>query len=407
MTAQRITKEPQFNLLQKITLFLLILAGMNFLSRDKLICVVACGIFLLLKVKFRVNKDVIFLLLLFAFWMIFAPSGNNPLFHILKAFGYPLACCAGLNFLSENDDQEKMEKKTYTVIVALSAGPFIHFLLNFITSIGKAVDRNTSDVWSGEPLSATIQAALSLMMLVVVITTLFTNTQFRNKLLSVIVLVGIFIYNLTLAGRTLFVMLLMIFVVNLLFLLVKGEKKGAKYKTLLIVAVIILLLSVLYNANIFGVQEAIESSNFYDRFFGQWGKDLDEDARMDNKMKYLDNFSKSLWGGVHLRSYYGYAHDILLDTYDEAGILALIAMILFLVSAVARLISCIRNRFLKFETQQLILAMYIALLVQFMIEPIMQGFSWMFLLFCFMHGLVTRLDQTSRRRATELNPNKN
>lgn len=398
MTAQRVTKESQFNLLQKATLFLLILAGMNFLSRDRLIGVAACMLFLIFKAKFVVNGDVLTLLLLSTSWSIFAPPITNTLFHIMKPLAYPLAYCVGLNFLSPTQSQEKTEKGFRNTVTVIAAGPFLHFVLNFIYNLGTNVDRNTIDIWSGESLSATIQAALSLMMLVVVVTMLFTNTSIRNKVISVITLIAIFIYNLTLAGRTLFVMLMLIFAVSLMFLMIKGEKKGTKYKTLLIIILVALILLVLYNANVFGIQDTIESSNLYNRFFGQWSQDLDEDGRMDNKLKYLADFGKNLWGGVNSRPLYGYAHDILLDTYDEAGVLALVAIIIFLGSAVARLFSCLKNRFLKFETQQLILVLYVALLVQFMVEPILQGFPWMFMLFCFIHGMVTNLDKTSRKK---------
>ena len=406
MTAQRITKEPQFNLLQKITLFLLILAGMNFLNQYKILTAVACVLYLFCSVKFIINKDMMWLLLLAVSWVAFSPEGTKTLPSMIMPFTFLLAYCVGLNFLPK-DNQEKAEKSLSKAIIAVSIGPFVHFVLNFINNFGKNVERNSIDFWTGLVMSATGQATLSLMMLSVAIVMLFTNTQARNKVWSVLVLVAIFFYNLTLAGRTLFVMLMLLFAVSLLFLLIKGEKKGDKYKTLLIVVLIILMLTVLYNLNVFGIQDMIKSSNLYDRFFGRWAKDLDEDSRMEKKLNFLQNFGKSIWGGVHLRPLYGYAHDILLDTYDEAGILALIAVLMFLISAVRRLISCLKNRTLKFETQQWILGMYIAILVQFTAEPVIQGIPWMFMLFCFIHGMVTQLDKTSRRRATELNQNKN
>ena len=402
MAERKLVKESQFNLLQKITLFLLVLAGMSFLGRDKMICVLTCVLFLFCKTKFVVDGNVFTLLVVSVSWIVFAPPLSNIVFQIIRPLAYPLAYCAGLNFLSEKENLEKSEKQLRTAIIVVSIGPFIRFLLNFLSNMGKAVDRSTNDFWTGEALAATIQAALSLMVLVVAIVTLFTNARGRHKALSVLILVAIFIYNLTLAGRTLFVMLALIFMVSLLFLMIKGNRRSNKYKTLLVITIVILIVAVLYNINAFGIQDAFESSNFYDRFFGQWGKDLDEDSRMNNKMEYLANFSRSIWGGVRLRPYYGYAHDIFLDTYDEAGIFALIAMLLFIGSAVVRLVSCLQNRLFKFETQQLILAMYFAMLVQFMIEPILQGLAWLFMLFCFIHGMVTRLDKTSRKRPNYL-----
>ena len=396
MTAQRITKEPQFNLLQKITLFLFILAGMNFFNQYKVLALAACLVFLIFKVKFAINMDIVWLLLLAVSWVAFSPTGTKTVPQMIMPFTFPLAYCVGLNFLSV-DNQEKAKKFFRTAVIIVSAGPFIHFILNFLYNFGGTVERNTYDFWTKAILSATSQASLATMMLAVSIIMLFTNTRPRNKVLSVAVIVAIVLYNLTLAGRTLFVMIMLLFAVNLLFLTFKGEKESKKYKTLLIVVLIILMFMILYNANVFGMQDAFESSNFYDRFFGHMSTtDLDEDNRMERKLFYLNNFEKSLWGGHHIHPLIGYAHDIFLDTYDEAGILALIAMLVFIVSAVIRLIRCITSEKQNFETQQWILGMYVAILAQFMVEPILQGMPWMFILFCFIHGMVTRLEKISK-----------
>ena len=398
MVIQIRKQEPQFNLLQKLTLFLLILVGMDFMNQYKIIAMAACVIFLVLKVRFVVNVDFLWLMLFAASFTLFSPAGDRVFTSLIAPFIFPLAYCVGFNFLP-TDDQNLSEKNFRTAVITVSMGPFIHFILNFLYNLGKDIERNTYDFWSKDILSATGQATLALMMLVVSIVMLFTNVRGRTKVLSVLVVLAIFIYNLMLAGRTLFVMLLLIFAVSLLFLIAKGNKKSKKYKTLLIIVLITLALVVLYNVNLFGVQDAIESSNFYDRFFGRLAtEDIEEDSRMDRKIFYIENFSRSFWGGINLRPICGYAHDIFLDSYDEAGIFALIAIIAFSISVVMRLIRCITSKTLKFETQQLILGMYVAILAQFMIEPIIQGMPWMFILFCFIHGMVTRLDQTSKNQ---------
>lgn len=396
MVIQIRKQEPQFTLLQKLTLFLLVFAGMDFMGQYKIITMATCIVFILLKVRFIINIDLLWLALFATSFTVFSPAGDRTVTYLIAPFIYPLAYCVGLNFLPVNN-QSLAEKNFRTAVITVSIGPFIHFILNFLYNLGKDIERNTYDFWSKDILSATGQATLALMMLVVAVVMLFTNVRGRTKVLSVAVVVTIFVYNLMLAGRTLFVMLLLIFATSLLFLIAKGNKRSKKYKTLLIIVLITLALVVLYNANIFGIQDAVESSNFYDRFFGRLStEDIEEDSRLDRKLSYIENFGKSFWGGIHLRPLYGHAHDIILDSYDEAGIFALVAIIAFLISVVMRLIKCITSKTLKFETQQLILGMYVAILAQFMIEPIIQGMPWMFILFCFIHGMVTRLDKMSK-----------
>ena len=401
MVIQIRKQEPQFTLLQKLTLLLLIFVGMDFMGQYKTFAMVACIAFLIIKVRFVINGDFLWLLLFATSWAIFSPTGNGAITYLMSPFMFPLAYCVGLNFLS-TDDQELAEKNLRSAMLVVSTGPFIHFLLNFLVNLGSNTDRNAIDVWSGEAMAATGQASLALMMLSLSIVMLFTNARGRIKVLNIVVVIAIFIYNLTLAGRTLFVMLLLLLAVNLLFLIFMGEKKSKKYKTLLIVTLVVLSLVILYNANAFGVQDAFESSNLYDRFFGHMSSDLDDDGRIDRKLEYIEHFEKSLWGGIHLRPLYGHAHDIFLDSYDEAGIFALITIVAFMISVVMRLVGCATTKALKFETRQWIISMYVAILAQFMVEPVVQGLPWMLMLFCFIHGMVTRLDKISRQNAAYL-----
>ena len=72
-------------------------------------------------------------------------------------------------------------------------------------------------------------------------------------------------------------------------------------------------------------------SNFYERFFGDRSVvDIDEDSRMANKERYINNMLDYPFGGNKLREQLNgaYAHDLYLDVYSEASLFAFVAIII-------------------------------------------------------------------------------
>ena len=143
-----------------------------------------------------------------------------------------------------------------------------------------------------------------------------------------------------------------------------------------------------------------------DRFFGDDASmELDEDGRSGKREYFIANAYRFPLGGAHIRNEKGYAHDILLDTYDEAGIFALIAIAAYLVSALIRLFKCITNKALPFEFRQIVLCVYAVVYIEFFIEPILQGMPWLFASFCLIDGYVGRVlrIEKAKKREGDLN----
>ena len=165
-----------------------------------------------------------------------------------------------------------------------------------------------------------------------------------------------------------------------------------RIKTLLMVAFLVFLAVLMYDNNIFGIRDTVEESGFYRRFFGRSSQDIAEDNRWDNKLEYIRLMPDYLWGGGYIhRIVRGYAHDLFLDTYDEVGVVAFIALIMLIWSATAKLIRLIKTQRVDFRIRMTVLCIYAALYMEFMIEPIFAGGPELLMIFCFFHGMVTRL----------------
>lgn len=383
-----------------IVLLTICLASMNLINAYYYCIFAAIGIFCVIpRAKIHIDPlPTAMLLILAVSWMLFALTATTSMLAPIKPFTYVLCYILGSSMISR-DSQISAEKTScklfYSLVFAIALGSLIHYLLNWIINIG-ASDRNTIDFWTRTPFSATGQAALACIPLALAIACLFSRTDKRIKVASAIAIVIVMIYNLILAGRTLIVMTLIIVAIAFSRRFLK-LKKG-KTRTLLITFTIIAALILAYQINLFGVRSFIENSPIYERFFGKAStENLGEGGRMQRKAAHIKHMLEHLWGGAHLREEYGYAHDIFLDTYDEAGIFAFIAVVVYMLNTLSHLIKCIRDKSLSFEFRQIVLCIYVGIYMEFMIEPILQGMPWLFALFCLIDGYVARLIRHNKK----------
>ena len=377
--------------LMYIVLFLVFLASMNVISRYYVFMFVALGLFFL-KPRRKLYLDMVSISLLFVLgisWVLFSPNSTISIFGVVKPFTYLLCYIMGCAMI--RDDTGYSSDNTpynlfYKTVLAVALGTFAHYIANWISNAG-ATNRNTVDIWTGEVMAATGQASLACIPLALAIACIFCKNNTFIKIASIVTVVLVLMYNLVLSGRTLLLMFLAIIAIALGHRLIM-QKKGS-LKVLVIFVVIVLLLLTLYQANAFGIKSYVEDSPLFDRFFAEDSSvDIEEDVRMDRKFYYLENFAEHLLGGVHFRKDVGYAHDIYLDTYDEAGIFAFIAISAYMLISVFHLIQCIKDKSLPFAYRQIVLCTYVAIYIEFMIEPILQGMPWLFAAFCLIDGYV-------------------
>ena len=398
------TKRESNITLTHVLLLLICAAAMNVINRYYYFIFLAVGLFFV-KPKRRLQIDPLPMLMLFLLalsWLMFSPESLVSVFSPLKSFTYLLCYVMGVSLL--DDDVDNSAKKNsyklfYSVLVAAGAGMLIHYVLNWIININ-SIERNTVDFWTQTVIAATGQAALACIPLGIAVAVIFSKRDRRTKILAWATLVVVLGYNLILSGRTLILMLLVVAAVALIYRL--SMQKSDRSKVMIVVVFTILALVFVYEINFLGIRSMIEGSPLYERFFAESSTtDLDEDGRMDKKIYYLQNMNRFLWGGAHLRDEKGHAHDLFLDTYDEAGIFAFVAIIVYVISSISHLVKFIKRKNIPFELRITVLCVYSALYIEFMIEPILQGMPWLFATFCLIDGYVYRIlkqDRLSRNK---------
>ena len=344
-----------------------------------------------MKAKFSFNLSFLSLMILAVCWVLFAFREYTGVTLLFKPFVYAISYQVGcqLFYLLKADRFPSESIRATSLVIA--SGFLLHLVLNFIINLGSK-ERNTMDIWSREASSATGQAILACIPLAIACATLFSGTKLWTRLLAAGALVFIVRYNLMLAGRTLFVFLVVIVLEALLHTVLAHPSKKYRHS---VVAVFLLICAcglVAFYGDLFGIRSAFMESNFYERFFGRFSIDLYSDDRLKLKIYYLKHMLAHPFGGAHIRGQLGgYAHDLFLDAYDEMGMIGLIAVVTYVFLAFRSFIRCMRLKRLSFQAKQLLLCTYTIILMQFFMEPILNGSPVFMAAFCVMDALVHKI----------------
>lgn len=389
------TDYNQVGLLAKAIMILMILCSMDFIRLNYYWIFIA---FLLLIVIYHGKLYVdanLGVLLLFSFSMlIFNSTYQQSITNMLKPFVFPIAYCIGYNVVfvpsSSNSKLDISERNVERAVFLVSIGSMTHFALNAYIN-NSANSRNVIDFWSRSASSATGQAALASIMIGVVVAFLLSNSNKKKKVVALVSLALIVIYNLVLAGRTIFVVLLIVFAFAFIYKAINEKKKI--FKLTLIVIALCVAVFFLYENDVLGIKTTVELSNFYDRFVsGDITTELNEDSRFEHKLEYAKHMLGYPFGGGNIRALLNFsAHDLYLDTYDESGVFAFLFIVIYIVSSIARIVRCMRNKNISFQVRMLLACVYLSINIIFWLEPIIRGMHWLLTSYCFVDGAVTRM----------------
>ena len=368
-----------------VIIALLFLAAMNFDAKFFYFALGAAGVCILSGNKIKLNK---FAIVYFAFSLLLALySYSGGLKVMLRFFAYVALYLVGYNFVFFNS-QKKAEEKGYLILLVISLGSYVHFILNYLINANAETGRNTIDIWSKEVWNATGQAALACLMIGLAVAWLLRPKRKILRLFSVLAFVGVFLYSLILAGRTVFALIALVFVLGFVYLLFNQKSVLSSIKLIAFTVGLIFLVFVVISLNVGGIKDIIMESNLYQRFQDASLSDLFDTGRSSRKVYFLKNMLRYPFGGLHMRAEVGYAHDLLLDAYDEFGLLAFLLLVAILVKGLLGLFKLCRNKSVSLCYRMAFLCIYAAVLMEFCVEPILAGMPWLFVCYCLMNGLI-------------------
>ena len=372
----------------------LALTAMNFYAKLFYLAILSTLVLFVLQPKIQIS---VFTLIFFLLSVLMALYNlDEGVLSVVRCFVYSLFYIVGYNIVrveslfAGNKKADICYKRGFWVLATISIGSFIHFTINFIYNYGKITDRNTVDIWSKSTMAATGQAAIACLMIGFAVAVIFTAKKSISKIVGILAILLMLAYNLILACRTIIVILMTVSFIGLMYVMRTSKSMTKRLETIMIIMIAIFIITLLISVNAFGIYDLLKESNFFNRFSGSLAFDS---SRTTAKLAYLKNGYKYLLGGLNLRNEYGYAHDLLLDGFDEYGILCAVVLTIILASGIKEM-----YRFLEYSSASLMiktsfLCVYISIHLTFCVEPIMEGMPWLLLCYCLINGCVKSMNR--------------
>lgn len=285
------------------------------------------------------------------------------------------------------------EKSIQEIICICCIGLLFHGILNLWYAPTASIwyDQNIPDFWTGEKVSATLNGAY-FTGAIVLCCFFYNRRKFKSRMLS-IALIGIMLWSsLKTAERTLiinFLLSIIIFVYSMIFL---GEKrkerlvKALKYTG--IICAVILVLVILFLNDFMGIQTAFFKTSLGSRL------NMLDTIMQDGRNEAVGAVLKALWthpmGGFKNTLFY--AHNLIVDAGRMCGVIPMFLLLIYIVLILMKVFRVCKNNNISLESRMLILIFYFSYLVNFMVEPVLEGMPMIFVTFCIVNGAVAKLN---------------
>ena len=286
----------------------------------------------------------------------------------------------------------------FRLVAVLAFGMAFHGILNFIYNLAIGTSMNvqeSSDVFTHEVSAATGQAINFSLLVGYGFWGIFIQKKTWLKVLSLGAYLTALIYDIALGGRTFIILSAVALICGIIYMFATDRSpKRYRHAFMLLsaVALLALCIAILYRKNVFGIQSWVESSYLNRRIARHNALNVFSDGRVYKKSEYWKSLFAYLFGGnvVSRRNNVGYAHELWLDIFDDAGIIPFVLVIAYTVSALSTLCKILRERRIWYGYKVGLTCLYIVLYSQFFIEPILQVAPIFFASFLIVDAAVTR-----------------
>lgn len=381
------------DLLLILTIFLFAIDFLNKSNYIILILLVNFSIWMLTKKRYLYIRYELIILsicftLYFLIYKIYTPISLQSF--IVIWIGPIIAYVVGYHICGETNGI-----KIKNVLLILAFGTFIHGALNMILFFRKGMDgRHIPDIWSGIAMTATLQGVLFTMICSLVFYSIFIEKNFGLKLMIIgCILFSIYSTTQT-ASRSLLVIVAIVFMINtILYLYINRYNKKIVKKFLINIVLLIITVFAIYN--IFDFESMYQHSPLYKRVHSEYETELDKDPRFEMYETVIDEMFQYPLGGNKIQGSLKYAHNLWLDTVIDVGILPFFILVIYTIMTLITIIKFIKHNGIKKEDKYIVLSIYSSLLLNFAVEPILQGIPYIFIDMCIINGMTKRvLDQT-------------
>ena len=274
-------------------------------------------------------------------------------------------------------------------ILGITSGFALHAALNYLVNAGNTNRGLLIDFWSGSYWSATGSGFLNTMIFSLLVYFVVIEQRRWVKLSFGILTVFCTLYMLMLGNRTQLIILgVAVAGVGVIYLM-ERRRWDSLAKTFVGVCLLITALIICYRFNIFGLADLIDSSNLVARFIEKSEMSKSNFERVYQFWAGIKNLYQHPFGGQKSQMYF---HNMWLDISRVAGIIPMVLMLLYNGITLQHTVQLFRNKQIDIATRYVALSVYIGCLMNFCVEPVLDGLVSFFLSFCIINGITDSMN---------------
>jgi O-antigen ligase len=301
----------------------------------------------------------------------------------------------GKYFVEKSKSVQELYLLLLMVGFLFSFTPFVSVTLNLIQGGFIQLERNVPMFWDKKIVSTTLMASFFTFNMCI-LPLLVVQVSQRKKFSKVQLLVafGVFIVSLLctfrLGSRTQAAIAMILLVFALLYVI-----PNQSYKNNFRLFIVILILG--------AIVYKFVPLNLDADYFSVLGNRLEQSdntgtagGRTQRWALSLPNLiSKPLGWSI---DEFGYSHNLWLDVAQVTGILPFCLLIVFSARNFLNLKKLVRNKTIDLPFRTIILTFTVATNIVFFVEPIMQGAFSLFVIYCFMQGVLNKYLHYEKRQ---------
>lgn len=311
----------------------------------------------------------------------------TPLSFIRQVY-YPFALFMLGNLLVRKDYSYK---KTYTFLFSIIAGSSLYGALSLYNATYRlgipAEFRTAVDIWNGAQIAATglnSYVSLGLCLLPIIFLSSKKEKNIKWRFISLLAFIASAFATIQLANRT----GILIVVASVILVAVLSKKTKSFMRNSVVSILLIGLGAVIYITDTFGVKSWWENSLVYSRFLES---SLGDDPRFEAWSLAITGLFDHPMGGRLTDVGIYYAHNTWLDIGVDGGVISLVLFGVFTLTSIV-----ILYQFLKIKhpptLKVLIISIHAGFFITFLFEPVMQGLMDYFTFYCFLVGVLLRIN---------------
>lgn len=324
----------------------------------------------------------------------------RPGFWLLAAFGISYVAVAGFQFVNIQcyillplmayiigwscfEQGGRSPETVRDCILGIALGFAAHSCLNYFVNTGHSRSQ-LIDFWSGVHWSATGAGFLNTMMFSQLGYGLFLEKRRCVKMMMLAMTVLCMLYQFLLGTRTQMVIFCLVPGVGMLLHLTQQGNRKLAGELIGAGAVLVLGIWLCYRFDLLGFREFVDASNLMARFAEQEGLQYSSDQRLTQFVEGLRNLYYYPMGGRKEQFYY---HNMWLDISRVSGLIPMVLMLAFDGFTFLHVIRLFKDQNLDPGVRNVIFCVYLGILMNCFVEPVMEGLLSLFLAFCVVNGL--------------------